>query len=108
MWVSVDQIFFDCTVPIIVSQPESVSVEEGGIATFRIVASGEGLSYQWFGPDGKPLTDSVRGIEGATTSSVRIIGVGSENAGGYRVRVTSSSGGTVNSDVANLSVAVGK
>ncbi len=76
----------------------------GETATLTVVASGEGLSYQWFGPDGEPLSDSAGVIEGATTSSVRIIGVGPDSAGGYRVRVTSSSGGIVDSDVASLTV----
>ncbi len=34
--------------PVITSQPVDVTVTEGAKATFRVVASGEGLTYQWY------------------------------------------------------------
>ena len=33
--------------PVITSQPVSVSIMEGGVATFTVNATGEGLQYQW-------------------------------------------------------------
>ncbi len=86
------------------SQPENVDVERGGNATLSVVATGEGLSYQWFGPDGEPLSDSDGAIEGATTPSLRITNAGPDDAGDYRVRITTASGGIVDSDIVSLSV----
>ncbi len=88
--------------PVIGSQPENVDVERGGIATFSIVATGDGLSYQWFGPDGEPLSDSDGAIEGATTPTLRIINAAPDDAGGYRVRITTAIGGIVDSDIVSL------
>ncbi len=86
------------------SQPESVNVEQGGIATFSVVATGEGLSYQWFGPNGEPLSDSDGAIEGATTPTLRIINAGPDDAGDYRVRITTTIGGIIDSDIVSLFV----
>ncbi len=86
------------------SQPENVDVERGGNSTFSVVATGEGLSYQWFGPDGELLSDSDGAIEGATTPSLRIINAGPDDAGDYRVRITTASGGIVDSDIVSLFV----
>ncbi len=91
-----------CAGPAIDVQPSDVNAEAGGTATFSVEASGEGLSYQWFGPDGKPLSDSDGAIEGATTPTLRIINAGLDDAGGYKVRVTSASGRIVDSDIVYL------
>ncbi|XP_064395240.1 uncharacterized protein LOC135342430 isoform X2 [Halichondria panicea] len=88
--------------PAIDVQPSDVNAEAGGTATFTVGASGEGLSYQWFGPDGESLFNSDGAIEGATTSTLRVINTGPKDAGGYRVRVTSPSGRIIDSDVASL------
>ena len=82
--------------PVIGTQPENVDVERGGNATLSVVATGEGLSYQWFGPDGE--------IEGATASTLRITNAGPDDAGDYRVRITTVNGGIVDSDTVSLSV----
>ncbi len=86
------------------SQPVNVDVERGGNATLSVVATGEGLSYQWFGPDGGPLSDSDGAIEGATTPTLRITNAGPDDSGDYRVRITTASGGIVDSDSVSLSV----
>ncbi len=91
--------------PVIGSQPENVDVERGGNAMLSVVATGEGLSYQWFGPDGEPLSDSGDGaIEGATSPTLQITNAGPDDAGDYRVRITTASGGIVDSDIVSLSV----
>ncbi len=81
-----------------------MTAERGVFATFRVVATGEGLSYQWFGPDGEPLCDRNRTIEGATTPTLRITNAGPDDAGDYRVRITTASGGIVDSDIVSLSI----
>ncbi len=89
---------------MIETQPENVEVERDGNTTFSVVATGEGLSYQWFGPDGEPLFNSDGVIEGATTSTLRIINAGSDAAGEYSVRITTANGGIIDSDIVSLSV----
>ena len=64
-------------------------------------ASGGGLTYQWFGPGGAPLSDSAGEIEGATTATLRILDVQPGDAGDYRVRIANI-GGSVASDLATL------
>ncbi len=90
--------------PVIRSQPENADVERGGNATLSVVATGEGLSYQWFGPDVEPLSDSDGAIEGATTPTLRIFNAGPDDAGEYRVRITTAIGGIVDSDIVSLFV----
>ena len=90
--------------PVIGTQLENVDVERGGNATLSVVATGEGLSYQWFGPGGEPLSDGNGAIEGATAATLRIINAEPDDAGNYRVRITTAIGGIVNSNIVSLSV----
>ena len=84
------------------TQPESVNVEEGGSATLRVLASGLGLTYQWFGPDGRPLVDSDERIAGSRSATLQVSNVRAGDAGEYRV-VVSNSAGAVRSEGALLS-----
>ena len=85
------------SLPVITSQPSSLTVAVGGSATFSVVASGPGtLTYQWRF-NGAPIT-------GATASSYSIASVQSANAGNYDVIVSNASG-SVTSSVAVLTVA---
>ncbi len=97
-------LYYSGTAPVIETQPESINVEQGGNATLSVVATGVGLIYQWFGPGGEPLSDSDGAIEGATTPTLRIINVGPDDAGDYRARITTASGGIVDSDIVSLFV----
>lgn len=72
--------------PTITSQPESATVGEGGSATFRVVASGTDLAYQWHGISGAIAT--------ATASSLT-----TGTAGTYHVVVSNSVGSVRSSDV---------
>ncbi len=89
--------------PAIDVQPSDVNAETGGTATFSVEASGEGLSYQWFGPGGNALTDVDGDIEGSNSATLQIINVESGDAGDYTVVVTNSAG-SVTSDAATLSI----
>lgn len=80
----------------------SVRVEEGGAATFTVVAFGEGLTYQWIGPDGQPLVDSAGRIVGSRSATLQVLNVQSGDVGGYRV-VVSNGAGEARSDAALLS-----
>src|SRR6185436_1802208 len=68
-----------CTTPVapaIVGQPESISVVEGGAATFTVTATGSApLQYQW----------RFQGVDvpGATQSSLALLNAQPSQAGGY-------------------------
>ncbi len=74
-----------------------------GSARFAVLASGGGLSYQWFGPDGLAVTDSDGQISGSNSATLVILNVGSDNVGNYSVRVVNAAG-FVDSDVAALTI----
>ena len=80
----------------------AVGVVAGGMATFTVEAFGEGLTYQWFGPGGSLLDKSGK-IAGATTATLQIFDVQSNDLGNYLVRV-SNIGGSVFSAVATLRI----
>jgi hypothetical protein len=86
------------TGPAITAAPQSQHVNPGAAATFSVTASGATLSYQWT-KNGSPLP-------GATQSSLRLPAASSNDMGFYAVTV-SSPAGTVQSDAATLTVAVG-
>ena len=66
-----------------------------------MVATGEGLTYQWFGPAGVILSDTLGKIAGATTTTLQLFDIQSNDAGSYQVQV-SNAGGSVNSDSVSL------
>ncbi len=84
--------------PVISANPQSQTVYSGTIATFAVTASGPGtLSYQW--------RHTGTNLAGATTSTLTIDPVTSEDAGPY-VAVVSNPQGSVTSAVATLTVIV--
>ncbi len=80
-----------------------MGVEQGGSASFTVEASGAGLTYLWFGPDGVALTDSDGEIEGSTSGTLTVFNAEPDDAGNYTVVVTNSAG-SVTSDAASLSI----
>ena len=92
---------FIVTTPGIETQPDSVGTTVGGTATFTVVATGEELIYQWFGPGGVRLTDAVGKVTGTTTATLRIVNTQFEDFGDYRVRISNAET-FVDSDVVNL------
>ena len=91
------------TAPIISQHPVSVRIAVNQTATFSVMASGGGLTYQWFGPGGVTLSDVAGEIAGARTSTLQILKAQQNNEGSYQVRV-SSAGGSVVSESANLTI----
>ena len=85
------QFLFPVGRPVIETQPEDVNVGMEGTATFTVVASGEGLMYQWFGPGGE--------IAGATSATLQISNVQSNDAGSYRVRVSNAGGSVISNSI---------
>ena len=88
--------------PVVEMQPTNIGVGGGRSATFTVVTSGEGLSYQWFGPGGVALSDTLGEIVGATTATLQIFNVQSDDLGNYQVRI-SNIGGSVDSNLVTLS-----
>jgi hypothetical protein len=83
------------TKPTITGQPQNVSVAAGGSATFSVIASGTGLTYQW--------QFNGTAISGATSASYTVASAANSNAGSYSV-VVSNSSGSVTSQQAVLTI----
>ncbi|MFM1769789.1 MAG: tRNA(Glu)-specific nuclease WapA precursor [Verrucomicrobiota bacterium] len=82
--------------PQITAQPQSISVVQGGAATFSVTATGTApLTYQW------RFNGLSMGNE--TSSTLGLVGVQPAQAGGYSV-VVANSVGAVTSTVATLTV----
>jgi hypothetical protein len=91
--------------PTITTQPVNVTVPAGQTATFNVVASGDGPSYQWqklVGSSWVNVSASyTSGFTGATTANFTITSPVASDTGQYRV-VVSNAGGTVTSQFARL------
>ena len=81
--------------PAIIQQPASQTVTTGADVTFKVIATGGLLRYQW-------ALNGVH-IDGATGSVLTITNVQPTNAGDYSVTVYNPAG-AVNSAIANLRV----
>ena len=95
-----------CTVPPTISdQPDDTTVNAGSTASFSVTASAVGagtLSYQWQSkaPDG-----SWPDVSGATSATYTTPSLSAVDSGTqYRVRVTDSGGGFVDSKAATVTV----
>ena len=89
-------ITFSTPPPSITQQPVNLTVQEGGSATFSVTATGSAPStYQW-------VFNNVN-IPGATSATLNLTGVTTNQGGTYFVRVTNP-GGTINSATATLTV----
>ena len=87
--------------PVITAQPESVSVELGKNTSFRVSATGSGLSWQW---QYRYAGESVwHNWAGKTEASLTVTGKTSNKGCSYRCAVTNR-GGTVRSAAAVLTV----
>ncbi len=76
--------------PSITTQPVSQTVMAGGNANFTVVASGTApLSYQW--------RQNGANLAGATTSTLALTGVTTNQAGNYTVVITNSAGSVTSS-----------
>jgi autotransporter-associated beta strand protein/YVTN family beta-propeller protein len=83
--------------PAITSQPQSLAVTPGSVASFNVVAAGTNPKfYQW--------QKNGTNLGGATTNNYTIASATTNDAGSYRVVVTNAFGGAT-SAVATLMVA---
>lgn len=82
--------------PVITASPTSRSASPGATTTFTVSAKGSApLNYQWF-KNGNPLTDGGN-ISGATTSSLQISSLTTNDAASYFVTVTNLAGSATSS-----------
>ncbi len=94
--------FHPVSAPIVNVQPTDATVRIGDTVSFTVVASGIGLSYQWFGPDRQPLTDTDGEIEGSRTANVQIFNVEPDDTGEYFVRVSNADGSVTSKEAVLL------
>ena len=88
--------------PVITGQPGSQTVPQGSNATFVVTATGTApLAYQWL-KGGLNLANGGN-VAGATSSSLQLSAVQSNDGGGYSVVVTNIAGAATSS-VATLTV----
>ena len=88
--------------PAITTQPSDKTVTAGATATFTVVASGEGLSYQWYYQ--KPGTSTWNACSNSGTSaSYSVVTAARHNGYQYKCVVTNAAG-SVTSNTAALTV----
>ncbi len=79
------------------SQPQNLTLIEGGSGSLSVKASGEGdLSYQWY-------KDDVA-LGGKTSSTLALSNVTASNAGTYKVEISDTEGNKVTSREATVTV----
>jgi len=91
----------------ITQQPVSIERGVGGSGTFTVLATGTGLTYQWFksvGGSDVPLTNSINRVSGAQTESLTLSSLIIADAGQYRVRVRDATSDERMSNYATLTV----
>ena len=87
--------------PVITTQPQSSTNQDGTTATFWVAATGTPpLAYQW-----QKLRDTWSDLVGSTEPNLILSNVQDRNAGDYRVVITNVDG-AITSDVAQLAVLV--
>ena len=68
----------------ITNQPSNVGICSTQAASFEVIASGDGLTYEWKRADGEPITNAT----GENTSKLSFSNATSTNAGEYYVEVS--------------------
>ncbi len=88
----------------ITTQPADVSVASGNKATFKVAAQGSGLKYQWQYKNSKMSSFANTGLAGNKTATLSFNATEAFNGIQFRCIVTDSSGASVTSRTANLTV----
>ena len=89
--------------PAITSQPSSVTATLGSTATFKVVASGSGLTYQWqYQKPGESTWNNVQ-VNGTSATFNQTNVASRHNGYKFRCKVTNS-GGSVTSSIATLTL----
>ena len=89
--------------PAITTQPTSQTVGEGATATFKVVASGTSLTYQWHYQ--KPGESTWIAVSSNGISATYSLTTEARHDGyAYRCKITNSGGGSVYSNIVKLTV----
>jgi hypothetical protein len=88
------------TPPAITTQPLAVSVCDGAIADFEVIATGSALTYQWQENTGSGWADIV----GATSFQYSVNATASMSGYQYRVVISGTCSPTATSNIATLTV----
>ncbi|MEO7297656.1 MAG: DUF4623 domain-containing protein [Verrucomicrobiota bacterium] len=88
--------------PLVSTQPANQLVTKGSDATFSVGATGGTLTYQWRKSLGG--TNSILPIAGATSSTLTITNVGTNDVRYFYSVVTSNANGSVGSAAATLTI----
>ncbi|MBO4838424.1 MAG: immunoglobulin domain-containing protein [Lachnospiraceae bacterium] len=88
------------------TQPSSVTTTVGKTATFKVVATGIGKSYQWQfrTSSSEPWVNCSAALEGYNAATLKVVAKSYRNGYQYRCIVTDSAGNTVYSKVVKLTV----
>ena len=78
--------------PAITTQPTSKSVTAGKTATFKVVASGKGLSYQWYYRTSSTGTWTACSASSGKTASYSLTAQARHNGYQYRCKITNAMG----------------
>lgn len=79
--------------PSVIIHPVNISVVEGETGSFRVLASGDSLQYQWY-HNGVPLTDGPN-VQGSDSSDLLLQGATSANEGVYYVAIQGHCGNVI-------------
>ena len=88
----------------ITTQPKDVTVSEGEIATFTVVAIGSGLAYQWQEKTSATASWKNTTLAGYNTAELSFAALAAYNNRQYRCVVTDANGNTLESTPAILTV----
>ncbi|MCR5174700.1 MAG: leucine-rich repeat domain-containing protein, partial [Oscillospiraceae bacterium] len=93
----------------IIMQPGNQTVAEGATATFKVVAAGTGLTYQWqYKVTGTSTwINCTSATAGYNTATLKVVGTTTRNGYQYRCIVKDGGGTSVTSNAATLTVTSG-
>lgn len=88
----------------ITSQPQNVSLSAGEEARFSVVASGSGLTYQWYSRSSSSGTWAQSGATGNQTANLSVWVNAGHNGYQFYCKITNSNGDSTNSAVATITI----
>ena len=93
--------------PAITTQPSNVRVAAGNRVAFKVTATGEGLSYQWYCRSSASGKWNALNTNSAKTATLSITTTAKQNGYQFYCAVTNAAG-TTNSNAATLTITAGK
>ena len=86
------------------TQPASVTAKAGDTVTFKVVATGQGITYQWQWRNGSSGTWARTTVSGNKTATISMPATAARNGYQYRCKITDSAGNVVYSYAVVLNV----